>query len=386
MEITQDNFEFTGGGVNPWSQGVYSPQVHVTEITDHTPPIEKDDDEDEFQEPTPGNQDEPIVETVVADLTESDDEPAANLHAIITAKKLKEEGWLEVDDIPEDIDYPQIYDLYKSTAKERLMQEVQSEVNFQLEAAGINERNITILNALENEIPLDEISQISRFKKYISLNPADESESKKLSVIKDRYAAIGLNDKDLERQINAIEMSGEIDEAFEESQAFFKGVVTDFDKQQVLMAQEAMRRNNEIKQRNQNILDKAIKLGELGGAKLTNEQQKDLQRAIYDRNVIVEIEDQKFQFSPFEEFLYKMNNDFEFQLMQFRNHLFKDKDNAIAKIKAKQEVSSDDWDAVRKAQLRDAQKRSIKRGEQQQTTQVRQEQRGISFELEVPRR
>jgi hypothetical protein len=386
MEITQDNFEFVGGGVNPWAKGVYSPQVHVTEINDPELPVEKDDDEDEFQEPAPADQNEPIVEKVVADLDEYEgDQPSENIHAVVTAKKLKEEGWLNVEDIPEDIDYPQIYDLYKTTAKERLLHEVQSEVNMQLESAGINEQNISILSALENGIPLDEISDISRFKKYVSLNPADESEERKLAVIKDRYLAIGLRDKDLERQVNAIESSGEVDEAFEESQAFFKGVVSDFDKTQVLMAQEAIKKQNEIKQKNQTILDKAIKLGELGGQKLTNDQQKDLQKAIYDRNVVLEIENQQYAFSPFEEFLYKMNNDFEFQLTQFRSHLFKDKDTALIKAKAKHEASSDDWDAVRRAQEGAAQRKSVKRGDRTDQP-VRQEQRGISFEIEVPRR
>jgi len=388
MEIENNSVEFQTGGENPWATGTYSPKVKVTDIDINPKPLIKEADEfengdgnDDFEEPTPADGQNPIDEKVVADLEEGDENDSAdNIHAKITAQKLKEEGYLNVDEIPDDIDYPQIYDLYKDSVKERLIQEVQEEVNQNLQVLGINENNISILNALENNIPLDEISEISRFKKYVGLNPADVAEDIKLSVIKDRYQAIGLGDKDLERQITAIESSGEVDEAFQESQQFFKGVVSEFDKTQAALAQEALRRDYEMKQKNQLILDKALKLGELGGSKLTVEQQKDLQKAIYDRNIILDIEDKKFSFSPFEEFLYKFNNDFEFQLTQFRKHLFKEKDEVIAKVKAKQEASNDDWEAVRKAQAAAGQKKSIKK---QETQEIKPSQRGFSYEFEL---
>ena len=76
-----------------------------------------------------------------------------------------------------------------------------------------------------------------------------------------------------------------------------------------------------------------------------------------------------------------MNNDFEFQLVQFRKHLFKEKDAAIEKAKAKQEASNDDWDAVRKAQAHSGQKKSVKKGEQPH--QVQPQQRGFSYEFDL---
>ena len=386
MEVINDNIEFVTGGENPWATGSYSPRVKVSDIDNQfvqTPPAvieEEVDEEEEFEEPAPGGN--PIDVKEVADLSEEgDDTPPENIHAKITAQKLKEDGYLNVEEIPDDIDYPQIYDLYKDSVKDRLLQELQTEVNQNLQALGINEQNISILNALENNVPLDEISEISRFKKYSTLNVADVPDETKLSVIRDRYLSIGLRDKDLERQLSAIESSGEVDEAFQESQHYFKGVVTEFDKNQVLLTQELMRRDHEKKQNNQLVLEKALKLGELGDQKLTQDQQKGLQKAIYDRNIILDIEGQQFSFSPFEEFLYKMNNDFEFQLVQFRKHLFKEKDAAIEKAKAKQEASNDDWDAVRKAQAHSGQKKSVKKGEQPH--QVQPQQRGFSYEFDL---
>lgn len=380
MEVNQENFEFSGGGQNPWATGTYSPKVEVINSENVASPqstsIDEDDNADEYVNNGVGNQDEAISEKIVADLNE-EELPYENVHAIVTAQKLAEEGWLDVDEIPEDIDYPQIYELYKNTAKGRLIQEVQHEVNQALVSAGINEQNVAILNALENGVPLDEITEISRYKKYITLNPADEDEDRKMSVIKERYMAIGLREKDLERQLSAIENSGEVDEAFEESQEFFKDVVQNFDKQQILMAQESIKAQQEMKQRNQMILDRAIKFGDLAGQRLTPDQQKDLQRAIYDRSIIVQVEDQNYAFSPFEEFLYRVNNDFEFQLMQFRNHLFRDRDVQLTNARAKQEAVRDDWEAVRKAQSLSGQKKSIKKSGGQK--------KGITLEFEVPR-
>ena len=388
MEVNQSNLEINLQRQNPWATGSYSPIVEVSSLSEESTDLNKEVDEETEEELEDGIQDgvqKPITEKVVGEVVEEGEEGESvvseNIHAIVTAKKLKEEGWIDAEDIPEDIDYPQIYELYKNTAKERLLQEVQNEVNQTLTAVGINEHNISILAALENEVPLDEISEISRYKKYTKLNPADTPDDKKLQVIKERFKSIGLGDKDLERQIDAIESSQEIDEAFMESQQYFESAVKEFDKVQTFQAQEALRRDQEIKQRNQAILDKALRLGEIANQKLTADQQKDLQKAIYDRSVVVEIDNRQFSFSPFEEFLYKMNNDFEFQLSQFKTHLFNDKD--IKKIKeiAKREATSDDWDAVRKAQMKAGQKASIKKGEQ--TTQTIHDNRS-GFTMEIP--
>jgi len=380
MEVTDNSFEFTGGSINPWQTGVYSPKVTVVETSD-----DKTDEDTEDNDLLDLNQ-EPITEKVIADLSDEndgDDEetPSENIHAIITAKKLKEEGWLNVEELPEDIDYPQIYELFKDSARERLLQEVQTEVEQQLASAGINEQNLSILSALENGIPLDEVSQVSRFKKYITLKSDDQPEDKKMAVIRERYMSIGLKEKDLERQLTAIEQSGEIDEAFEESQQFFKGVVSEFDKSQILMAQQLRERDLEIKRKNQEILDKAVRQGELGNQKLTAEEQKDLHKSIIDRSVVREIDGTKYSFSPFEEFLYLMNNDFEFQLLQFKNYKFKGKADVIDKVKRAESANKDDWDAVRKAQEADKQKKSLKRGNT--VDKVEPSQRG--FTIEIPR-
>lgn len=381
MEVTDNSFEFTGGSINPWQTGVYSPKVTVVETSDDKPNEYTDDND-----PVNLNQ-EPITEKVIADLSDEndgdDDEevPSENIHAVITAKKLKEEGWLNVEELPEDIDYPQIYELFKDSARERLLQEVQTEVEQQLASAGINEQNLSILSALENGVPLDEVSQVSRFKKYITLKSDDQPEDKKMAVIRERYMSIGLKEKDLERQLTAIEQSGEIDEAFEESQQFFKGVVSEFDKSQILMAQQLRERDLEIKRKNQEILDKAVRQGELGNQKLTAEEQKDLHKSIIDRSVVREVDGTKYSFSPFEEFLYLMNNDFEFQLLQFKNYKFKNKADVMDKVKRAEVANKDDWDAVRKAQEADKQKRSLKRGNT--VDKVEPSQRG--FTIEIPR-
>jgi hypothetical protein len=78
-----------------------------------------------------------------------------------------------------------------------------------------------------------------------------------------------------------------------------------------------------------------------------------------------------------------MNNDFEFQLLNFKNHMYRGKEVEILKQKAIEETDKDYWAAFKKAQSKSVQKGSIKKKESKDSSSYINETGGRVFEFGV---
>ncbi len=353
----------TGSTNNPWDNGTFidvesltevPPFEELKEIAGEPPILEGGED--------PLEQSEIITEEVVGDLEEPEQPEEETLFFYLTAQKLKEEGLVNFDEIPKDITPEIVYDNYKDTNYGKLKEEVLNEANNQLQSAGITEENIALLHAIQNGVPTDDISVINRFKSYTKLDKEDLAEEKKLDVIKEMYVIRGLKDKEIERQLSSIEIGGEVDAELEEAKQFFGEFVGKFEAEQAEITKQRLAYEHQMRTKNQGILERAIKVGEIGTDKITKEQQEELKRAFHERTVELEQDGQKHYLTPYEEFLYKFNNDFEYQLSVFKNVKFKDKEIEKVKKEVIKKENASHWDALKTAQGKSVQRQSIKKG------------------------
>lgn len=387
-QIEDSTFEYKSGGVNPWGVD-FVEQSGSSGYIQRNAPINEPDVENTVEDTEVSN--EIIVDSdnssdsnyqSSAALVDSDDEEIDNF-AYFTAKKLKDEGILPVEDIEKDVTFDDIYNAYRYTTEERIKMEVLNEVQNSLSTAGIKEENLILLQAIENGVDPDELNIVNRFQKYSRVDSAELEEDKKLNIIKEMYQLRNLSEKEINRNLDAIQVNDEVDDEFIQAQEFFKGAVNEFEQEQKYIAQQRLLEQQAIQEHNNQILDRAIRLGQLGDDKLTSEQSKELERAILDRNLVVDMGGQQYRMTPFEEFLFRMNNDFEFQLLNFKNHMYRGREVEILKQKAIEETDKDYWAAFKKAQSKSAQKGSIKRKESKDSSSYINETGGRVFEFGV---
>jgi hypothetical protein len=357
----EPTFEFKTVGSNQWGvdfveDGRTNTSTIVPEETrqviDIQPPTPVQDNyEDEEYEDEEYEDDEGYKE----------DEKVVDNFAYYTAKKLKDEGILPVDEIDETVTFDDIYNAYRYTAEERVKNEVLSEVQRSLEAAGLKDDNIVLLQAIENGVPIDELNVVSRLQKYSTVDVNDVDDNSKLSIIKEMYSLRDMTDREIERNISAIQSNDEVDDEFRTAQDFFKGAVDLFNQEQSEISRHRLEAEKSYQQRNLEILSKAIKYGDIAGERITSEQSREIERDIFERKPFATEDGRQFMLSPFEEYIWRLNNDFEFQLLNFKNFKFRGKEVEIMKQRAMEEADKDYWSAFKKAQSKSIQKGSIKK-------------------------
>jgi len=366
----ESSIEYKSGGFNRWGVNVETD----SRSSRHSSIIMNDDSQADLE----------TVKETLADLVETapvreeaaplptdapsqvdednnDEEGTSENFAYYVAKQMIKEGALpNYDDVDEDITFEDIYEGYKEAASEQITSEILNNVQNQLKSSGVTDENIVLLQAIENGVPLDELYEVNRYQKYSSLDESTD-EGKKLEVIKEWYKSRNLSDKEIRRNLDAIEISDEIDSEFNDAKQFFAETLDKYHEVQKQYAAQEMQQRRAIQQMNEQILYKAINQGVLANEKLTSEQSRQLQRDIYEKNISYNIDGNNVYLSPFEEFLYKINNDFEFQLLNFKNFKWRGKEVELMKVQAKDEAERDYLEAFKKAQIKSASKGSIKR-------------------------
>ena len=270
---------------------------------------------------------------------------------------------MALEDIGADISFGDIYENYKTSLEPRVKEQVLADVQNHLTQAGITDDNIIMLQAIQNGVPLDELYVVNRYKKYSTVDPDEVDSSKKTEVIKEWYVSRNLSEKEIKRNLEAIEVNDEVDTEFEEARAFFGETVKNYEAQQREISLENLRQNQAIQQRNQQIVDKAIKMGDIYGEKITSIQSKEIEADIFQKSIAIQGPEGPIPVSPFEEFMYKLNNDLEFQLLQYKIHKYRGKEEQIIKEKVAEETEKDFLNAWKKQQSKSASKSSLKRNE-----------------------
>jgi hypothetical protein len=362
--IDDSSIEYKSGGFNRWGVNVESDSRsnRTSQFIDETLIEDNLDDRPEEKVAPSTNQSVPSDSNEEEDSeSSSTEEPAIDNFAYYVAKQMIEEGALPpFEQVDEDITFEDIYENYKAVAQEQVKSQVLSEIQNTLASAGVTDENIVLLQAIQNGVPLDELYEVDKYQKYASLDE-EASEDRKLEVIKDWYRSRNLSEREIARNLDAIEMSDEIDTEFNDAKNFFAKTIEEYHNAQRQAALAELEQRKVIQQRNEQILNTAITQGILAGEKLTSDQSRQIQSDIYERSKHYKIDNQDVYLSPFEEFLYLINNDFEFQLYNYKNYRFRNSQSEIMKQQAREEAEKDYLEAYKKAQGKSALKGSVKR-------------------------
>ena len=389
LTTEETTFDYKPGGYNRWasgdSQASYNPFFPAVETED-------DDQQETTGESAVDNTDttsnDAVSDAVKPDTdtgdeaSDSEDEVEVDNPAYFIAKQLIADGVVEIEDVDKDISFGDIYNNYKEKLAPTIKNEALAEINQTLQQAGITEENIVMLQAIQNGVPVDELYTVSRYEKYGQLSSEDSSD-KKVEVIKEWYALRNLTPKEIERNLAAIEIDDEVDAEFEQAKGFFNDAVENFKEDQRNATLEKLRQEHIIRQQNQAIIDNAVKLGKIGAEKLTTEQSRQIGADIYKKTETVDFGNgQVAVVSPFELFMYQMNTNLEFQLLQYKNFKYKGITEAVEKEKAKEETTKDFLKEWQNQQKKSSSKASIKRSETTETaTEGRTSTGGIRYEI-----
>lgn len=373
--VTQDDssIEYKSGGFNRWGVNVETDSrssrhssllldtEEETSSDDNNEQNNVDSESDSIVESAPVYQ--PNSEAEV-DETSNDDEDQSENFAYYVAKQMIKEGALpNFDDVEKDVTFEDIYESYKEATSEQVVTEVMSNVEATLKSAGVTQENIVLLQAIENGVPLDELYEVSRYQKYSSLDESSDEE-KKLEVIKEWYKSRNLSEKEIRRNLDAIEISDEVDSEFNDAKEFFSETIGKYHEAQRQIALQEMEQRKAMQRANEQVLFNAVNQGILAGERLSSDQSKQLYKDIYEKSIPYDVNGNQVYLSPFEEFLYKINNDFEFQLLNFKNFRWRGKEMDIFKAKASEEAERDYLEAFKNAQLKSSSKGSIKKKNQ----------------------
>lgn len=284
----------------------------------YQPEEEQEEQEQEGLEDQPEGSEEPSNE-------EDDD---INVSYFL-ANALKEQGVINADEIPKDIDEQKVFELYKESHKERLFQEVQDELSKTLQSRGITEDHLAMAMALESGYHPDMLLEQNRYKAFSGLPDDVDTEDKK-AVVAEWYQYRGLFEDEIKEKLDELELDDEkLDINFKRAKGTFKEVSEGFEKQ---VRQEALERDrlmHEAQQKNQQLLQNVRTTGELAGEKMTKPQLEQFERGIFTRDQKVEVNGQVFSASKFEKFMHDIQNNFESQLLAYKLYTMRDIDKEI---------------------------------------------------------
>lgn len=213
-----------------------------------------------------------------------------------------------------------------------------------LASAGVNEQNISLLQAIENGTPIDEIYVIDRFKKYsnIDIYEADENFTDKM--LQDYYKQRGFLEDEIDDRMLIIDSDDKKRESeLEKAKKHFSEKIEIFNEEQ--SKQTALREEQIQKEKEYNfkILDKALVKGELKNEKLSPMEVEKLKTFFNDKKIF-KIEGKDVELTEFENWYYNLSN-FENLL-----YLFKiDKFRSLEKEQLKTQITNEENEELRMA-------------------------------------
>lgn len=346
--------------VDPFDDGRDTEEPVNTD--EHDEPVKPASTESATAEDT---NDEPLLEKDVDDGGEgTEDEPSSETEnpVFFIAKQAIADGYLPPDfDVTEEVSLPDLYQEFIKRAEPVATEKALREAELKLQNAGIKDENISLLQAIENDVPIDEVYEVSKYKKYSSLSE-DTEDTEKIKVIKDWYSKRGLSEKEQQRNLDAIDLNDELDSEFSTAKNFFAKVVSDFDTEQSRIRLEKQAAEEEIRRVNSLVLNKLEVSNSLGEEKLSK-ADADLVIASLKNKEAVKFGNDVYNLTPYEQFFLALNNNFEFSLQVFKDFLLKDKKAEKIKNEVREEVEQDWISAYSKSQKKSTSSKSHKRDE-----------------------
>ncbi len=334
-------------------------------------PFAEESEEQTNDDSTPEDGKEALSSSVVTTV-DSYDEPSEDADDSVStdnpiffmARQAIADGLIELEegeDIPEDVDLGYVYNKYVDSLRPKAEQAILQEVNQRLQSAGIRDEHIPLLQAIENGVPMDELYVVNKYQKYATADPDSLESDRKVEIIKEWYTERGLSDKEIKRQLEAIDINDEVDSELQEAQTFFSDTVQGFAQQQRQVALQEQQAAEQLQRQNLQLLNQVIETKEVLGDKFTDNQVKELKNYIFQRDRVINVGDQQVPASAYEEFIYRVNNDLAYAIRAFKRDTFREKDLAVMKEVAAEEANKDFISAYKKVQDKNSSKSSVKR-------------------------
>lgn len=291
-------------------------------------------DQKEVQEEEEEQETEEGTEGIEEGEEESEDEEDIDLNIYeFMAKQLKVDGELPEDfEITDKTTPNEIYEAYVNSIKKDAEEEIRNNVFQELRENGINEGDLQYARLLRQGVDPIMLHEASRYEHLsnIDIEKADESEKK--SIVEKMYKEKNLSDKAIKKLIDAAELDDDLDPMAEEAKVFFKSKRDIIVEQQEKSASIAKAQQEEIDNRNQQIISGVLKKSQVLGEDISD--VKDFKRSLYDRDQSVEINGQQMVATEYQLFDLAYKNDPEVKLWAFKKWKYRDTDQQDTETKA----------------------------------------------------
>ena len=163
----------------------------------------------------------------------------------------------------------------------------------------------------------------------------------KVDSIRQMYRSRGFKDHEIENQIKIAEEAENIDSLFSESTEFFSEKYSQWVQQEAERAETMKRQAEENAHRIDNLIKSSIGNREIYGERISDAEAKELEKAIYDYNTVIDYAGQKIRVSEIQKFLLEWENSPELRLYLFKKYKFRDSEAESIKKEVKKEIEKD---------------------------------------------
>lgn len=289
-------------------------------------------DEDEQEEP------EEVIETpeIISEETEEQEDSEETEEQVqelnetnlipLLAMQLKKEGVLTEDfDVTAETSQEEIYEAYKESIEEDVVNRLVYEFQQKLQEEGYTEEHLKLAKLIANASEEDTKQlKVMVTDKNLSETPfGGIDDEKTVSVVKEylQRTNVGKSQKIVDRLLDTMMVDEEeFKEAFEESKEFFKKESQRIEEEQTNRDAINRKAREEIIARNREVINATITTGVVLGSKIPN--VKKFSEGVMENTEVVDIRGQKRNITKLGKFLLDFNQNPELQLWAFNQHLF----------------------------------------------------------------
>lgn len=297
----------------------------VLEEEEETPTPEDDKVEEVPPVEKTGEEEEVVEEEETPEKPNEDTLQARKDLALFASDIFKEDGYelFSEEELEGDITILDVGSKYKERLREDLTPIVQQEILEDFERKGYNEETLQYAKLIQSGVDVNLVSDINRYDVLSKLKD-DIAEDTKLKVIKEDLIEKGTSERNIARIMEGIEVNETLDEDFKDARQSFKKRRDELFETKTREAQEAEQHQEKLRQDNLKRVEKILTSGEVKSTKLDKSQVGTLRKSLFEKTVDFKHENKVHKITPFQEFLYNLNNDVEFQLEVFSRVIFKD--------------------------------------------------------------
>lgn len=341
------------------------------------------DEEDNDEPPEEGDPIEKNNEGPSAD-DDSDDEDVNPYFYL--GNQLRSDGFLDEDfEVGEDVSGGDVYNAYRDKLHKELEPQVRQAVYSKLAEEGVNERDILIGRAARMGVDMRLLNQVGLHEKYSSLDDEAPEQDKKDAVLQ-MYLARNFSATEAENQLDIYEKSDKFDELYNQAKSFHTQQLETFvenQKQQTALAQQQY---EEQQQQTEQMVRSTLSGRKLYGEEFTVEQAKELENAIFNRNVIMDVQGQKVPVTELQAFLTEFETNPELKLYMFKKYKYREVDTEQIKKQVEKAVEDDLLKGYKTAVAKDSRASHKKRVKKKLESEEQNTSRGKSFIIDFDQR